>query len=235
VSTEIAVKPISNNVADTFSTKAVDLSKEVAALKIIDQPSYENAAGILRSVKAMAKEAEDERKKITRPLDEAKDAVMALFNPIKTRLENAESVLKNAILTYSQEQERKRRIEEERLAKEAKEREEKEKARLLKQSEKALESGNLDKAVDLEQQAQEHHVPAPTIASPVQKVAGLSYKTVWKARIIDYKKIPIEMLFTNDAQKEAHQSYFNALSEKTKGSLPIPGVEFYYEKNVASR
>ena len=235
IANEITVKPISNTAADTYIGKAISLTKKITDIKIVDQESYEVAAGILKTVKAMAKEAEEERKKITRPLDEAKDAVMLLFNPIKTRLENAERVLKNAILTYTNEQERKRKAEEDRLAKEAKEREEKEKAKILKQSERAEAKGDTEKAEDLRQAAAEHHVPAPTIAPTVQKVAGLSMKTVWKARIVDIKKVPVEMLFADNRQKEAHQAYFNALAEKTKGSLPVAGIEWYDEKVVASR
>ena len=109
--------------------------------------------------------------------------------PFKHALRTAERVLKNAILDSLPGTGKKRKELEDRLAREAKEKEEKEKAALLKKSKKALDSGNLEKAVDLEQQSQEHHVAAPTIAPTVQKVAGLSYKTVWKARIIDYKKI----------------------------------------------
>lgn len=232
---EITVAPIKNTVADNYSNKAIDLTRTIATLKITDQSSYEGAAAMLRSVKSMAKEAEDERKKITGPLDQAKDAVMALFNPIKTRLENAERVLKNAILTYSQEQEKKRKAEEERLAKEAKEREDKEKAKLERKAEKADAAGDTEKADLLRQQKEEVFIPAPTIAPTVQKVPGVSMRKVWKARIENFKTVPVEMLFADDRQKEAHQSYFNGLAEKTKGSLPIAGVEWYTEDVVASR
>lgn len=82
----------------------------------IDCPEmYEAAAEDLKAVKTKWKDIEAKRKEIVEPLNKAVKAVNDLFRAPLDYLTQAESVLKGALLTYDAEQERLRKIEQERL------------------------------------------------------------------------------------------------------------------------
>lgn len=98
---------------------------EVAESIEIDGPEmYEIASGQLKEVKAMSKRLEEQRKSITKPLDEAKKAVMDTFRPAMEFCDQAEGMIKRGMLGYDNEQ-RRIRQEEERKAREAAEAERK--------------------------------------------------------------------------------------------------------------
>ena len=83
---------------------------------VIDCPEmYEAAADDLKSVKAKYKEIEAKRTEIVKPLNEAVKAVNNLFRAPLAYLEEAEGLLKQRLIGYDQEQERKRKAEQERL------------------------------------------------------------------------------------------------------------------------
>jgi DNA repair ATPase RecN len=252
----IEVKPISGDSAKEFNDGAMQLSDWSNAMSINNQHDYEGAATLLKSIKDMSKKAEDARKKITTPLDQAKAAVMDLFRPTATALENCEKHVKGLMITYSNEQERIRKVEEERLRKiaqaeedrqrkikekqEAEWRAKEEKAR--KEAEELAKAGNAEaarkaqeeadkaaaKAEERRQQAAEVFVPAPTIASSVEKPQGVSMKKNWKARVIDINKVPRNYMIVNEKM-------LDGIAKSTKGSLKIEGIEFYSEDVLAIR
>lgn len=136
----------------------------------IDSPTmYELAAEDLRSVKTLSKAVEEKRTAITGPLNQAVKAINDLFRAPKTYLEEAEKTLKDAMLTYDREQQRKadearreaeRKAQEERERIEAQARETARKAqeeadRIAKEAADAAASGDAAKAAELEQQAQQ--------------------------------------------------------------------------------
>lgn len=94
------------------ATGVLTCSKEI---NITTPAMYDLAAEELRAIKTRAKELDEQRKTITVPLDNAKKAVMDLFRRPIELLGEAEGVLKRGMLTYSEEQERLRRIEQARL------------------------------------------------------------------------------------------------------------------------
>jgi hypothetical protein len=96
---------------------AVQLAKEVIAkvqwthpeaqsrlvsFEIVSDEYQDFAAQLLREVKAEWSAVEEERKKITKPLNEATKATNALFKPVLGALESAEQILKNKIAGYLQ-------------------------------------------------------------------------------------------------------------------------------------
>lgn len=128
---------------------------------------YALAADELRACKAKLNELNARRLSITRPMDAAKAAVMALFaGPIQA-LEKAEDIYKSGMLTYKTEQDRiaaeaRRRAEEaaaaerRRLEQEAAERQRQadaERARLEAEARTAAEAGDARAAEQAQQQA----------------------------------------------------------------------------------
>jgi len=204
-------------------------------LKIKTSELYTQAAEELQRVKAWYKKLEEKRKFIKAPFLEGCRRVDELFDEGKTILKNREDRIKAALLEYDNEQERIRREEEQKSQEAARKREEEERKKLEAKAARAEANGRIEKAEELRQQAQRMSVPLPTVAKQTPKIDGLSYKMVWKARIVDFKKIPVSYLFANEKQKEAHQSYFNTLAQSLKGSIQITGIEFYTEKVVNSK
>ncbi len=129
---EIKVAPINTTMVTEYEGKAIDMTKAIANLKIVDQSTYETAVSYRKSLKLMEKDVDASRKTIVNPLNQAKEAIQALFNPILMRLDNSRRHVENLIDVYEVEQERKRKEEQERLqriaeAEEKKQRELKEK------------------------------------------------------------------------------------------------------------
>ena len=224
----------------------------------IDSPEiYQIAGSELQQIKGNMKALDERRKKITVPLDEAKKSIMDLFRAPMDLLTKAETVIKSAILTYDQGQERLRKAEEDRLREladkerkrlrdeaEKRAREASEKAALLKkQAEAATAAGNAAEAAKLNKRSetvienaeakasglldQADTLPVPIVTREEVKVAGISKTKLWKARVTDERLIPREYLIVN-------QSALDQVAKATKGAIQIPGVEFYSEDVVRS-
>jgi len=193
------------------------------AYAITTDLQYAGTADRLKDVKRVLGELDTARKKVTKPLDEAKKALMDLFKPAIERLETAERFYKNKMMDYQRELDRKAAAAQALLDEQAR----KDRAKLEARAEKAASKGDTDKADDL--QAQAATVVAPVVEAAKPKVAGVNTVTRWKFRIKDDKLIPREYLIPNE-------KVLQALATSSKGSLAIPGVEFYSETDInASR
>lgn len=219
----LEIKPLNVSDANAFKTKATVLLDQSQKIVIKNQVELETAAAVRVEIKEISKKLDATRKGITVHLDNAKKAVMDLFRPASEKLEAAEKNVNSAILNYTAEQERIRRENEEKLRRQAAVEEEKKRKALQERADKAEAKGKADKAAELRQQAEEVHVEAPVIASNVDKVEGLSFREDWKAKVISINAVPREYLVVDESR-------LNALARATKGSLVIPGVEFYSVK-----
>ena len=224
---------------------------------IVSAPEeYKGANDDLRRIKVKTKQLDDLRKSLTKPLDESKKRIMEFFSKPLEFLEKAESAVKSAMLNWQQEQER-IRLEEERKIQEAARKEEErlrkikeEQERVWREKQEALrkEAERLEnegkskeamkalieaekakiKADERAAQAEEISVPVPVLESKVEKMAGLSTRTIWKFRITDSNKIPRQYLIPNEKM-------LGDVAKTTKGSLQIDGVEFYSEEILSSK
>ena len=135
---------------------------------------------------------------------------------------NAENVIKRAMLSWQQKKEQERRAEEARLV----EIQRKEAEKLAEKARKAEEAGKTEKAEELRQQAQEKELYVPIVAPKVEKVNGISTKTIWKFEIVDESIIPREYLQPN-------MEKIGAVARATKGTLTIIGIKIYSEETMA--
>ena len=181
----------------------------------IDGPEMRDlAARELTKIKGLQKDVDAKRKGITKPIDDAKKAVMDLFRAPTDYLEQAEALLKKAITTYDREQERLRiaeqarldeaaRVERARLEQEAAAREAAARAEaeaMQAQASQAAAAGDVEAAARLAAEADSRIeqgaaevatlqttatlVTAPIAAAP-RATAGVSTRKVWKAEISD--------------------------------------------------
>lgn len=191
--------------------------------EIVTNEHYTKSADLLKLIKLKSSEIETLRKSLTKPLDESKKRIMAIFEIPLNKLVKVEIAIKSAMLSWQRKQEEIRRKEEERLA----ELQRKEAEKLTKKAEQAEAKGNLDKAEDLRQQAQEKEMLTPIVESKIEKVSGIQTKTIWKFKIIDEKLIPREYLIPNETM-------LGNVARATKGTLKIEGIEFYSEEVIAA-
>ena len=195
------------------------------SFKIVSNDGYITAAEILKSIKGRYQEIETKRKEMTLPLDEAKRRIMDFFRQPLEQLSGAERQIKAAMVMFTQEQERVRREEEERIQALAREEQERLDKSAMEGISQAQKEGSLDEAERILEAVVQ--VPVPIVVSEKPKVQGIKTVTRWKHKVIDEALIPREYLIPNE-------KLLADTAIRTKGEIKIPGVEFYSEALVAS-
>lgn len=252
----ITVDPTKDIIAiQSEAGKAMTLAQ---AYEIDSPETYSMAGTDLQAIKSRLKAVDEQRKSITRPLDEAKRAIMALFEAPTKFLTDAESLLKSKMLAFNDEQERKQRVlqaeleekarkERERLAAEAAKAQAKaeEEARLLREkAEAAKAAGNAAKAAELaakaesrieaaaekveEIQHQQAVTVAPVVNIPKGEAKGTAMREEWDFEITDRNAIPREFLIPDEKT-------IRAMVKARKGETNIPGIRVFSKRNLAAR
>lgn len=195
------------------------------SFRIVSNDGYITAAEILKSIKGRYQEIEAKRKEMTLPLDEAKRRVMDFFRQPLQQLSSAEGQIKGAMVGFTQEQERVRRQEEQRIQALAREEQERLDRLATEKISQAQQEGNLDEAEKILDAVVQ--VAVPIVVSEKPKVEGIKTVTRWSYKIIDETLIPREYLMPCE-KVLAH------IAITTKGTIKIPGVEFYSDSTVTS-
>jgi hypothetical protein len=201
--------------------QAQGLLTNAESYAVTSSEHYESAGEFLKHIKAKYRELDEQRKSMTKPLDDSKKRIMDFFAKPLDFLTRAENTIKRAMIAYSDEQERIRR-EDQRRAEEAAR---KERERLEAQAQKAAASGKVERAAELEQRAAT--VVAPIIDRTPPKVSGLSTREVWKFEVIDEKAVPREFLMVDESK-------LRKFVQTMKGDTAIAGVRVWSEKSLAS-
>ena len=204
-------------------SKQVDIIvKQAQEFKVTTEEDFKISAEILKRIKNKIFELTNQRLEITRPLDAAKKKVMDLFAPMLGqgrevgKLETAERIIKDALLAFQREQDKKRREEESIREAEAK--------KLEAKADKAAEQGKDVKAETFNSQAMAVRT-APLPEKP--KVSGISTRRTYYAVVTDFQALP-------EAYKIANQSMLDKFAQATKGAVPLAGVKFEYEDDISS-
>lgn len=198
---------------------------------VIDGEDMLEAAGQdLAAVRAAAKELEDRRLLITRPIDQAKAQVMALFEPAKKRLQQADNLLTNAIRNYRAKVEQERRLAEARAEEAAR----KEREKLERQAAQLEQKGKAEKAAALRDVAAT--VPTAVVLPEAGKMSALTTRGTWKAEITDKVEL-IKYIAANPQWAyllEPDMAKLNGLARTQKENLALPGVKAKEVENFAA-
>lgn len=236
---------------------AANIRQFAAGLVIKSQKAYSDAANILKSIKGSIMQIEDARTRITKPLNESLKEVNAQAKSAAAPFLADEAVIKNAMIRYSDEQDRERE-EEQRKANEAAETERRRlqaiadaaatKARLeaeekRRQAEQEAADGRQAEAQRLREAAERveataaakverfqdraNQVVAPIATQQAPKVSGVSVPMVWDYEIINENEIPREYC-------EVSTKRIRAQVQATKGMTKIPGVRVFQTKRIAA-
>ena len=143
------------------------------------------AAEQLSAIVKFVKAQETRRLELTRPYDATKADITKAFNEPTSKASEAEKLLRTALLTYQQEQQRiaaerrrqeQERIERERVAAEAEAEKQRQRAAELKTD--AARERAQEKAEEAEAKAEELAVTSAVVEAP-KKLAGFSVRDNW--------------------------------------------------------
>jgi hypothetical protein len=165
---------------DAMQRGATSALAMVQAFEVTDDATYGLAADELSAIKRKASQLDEQRKAITKPLDDAKAAVMALFRGPLELLSQAEGAIKSKMLAYSTEQRRiadAARMQAERAA-------QAERDRLAREAAELAAQGRTGEAAIKEQVAQMVVAPPAAVPAPV-KAKGIAVRTTLDVRVTD--------------------------------------------------
>lgn len=136
-----------------LNKSAETMLSNAKAIVIDSQSMFEVAAEELQAVKKKAKELEEQRTGLVSPLNDVVKKINAMFKPPMEFLASAESIIKRAMLTYTDEQDRRRREEEARARAKAEEEAARQRAKIAQEQAAAAERARLEQ-VRLEEERQ---------------------------------------------------------------------------------
>ena len=205
--------------------------KQAQSLTIKSQEDYTHAADMLRDIKTRAKEVADYWAQPKQTAAAAHKQICQREKDMLTPLDQAERVIKTTMTTYSravEEARRKAEAEALRLQRE-------EADRLLREAAEADASGDTVGAeitLNMAQMVEEMKV-SQAVSAPAPVAAGISTRKVWKARVTDPAKVPVEM--GGLVIRPIDEALLNKLAVTSKGTMIIPGVEMYQEESLSAR
>ena len=205
-----------------------DVIAQAQSILVTNNEQETRAVEFLKTIKAMQNEVHETFDPIVEKAYETHKEATARRNKFLNPLLEAEKRIKGLVSNFRIEMERKRLEQERKLREEAEKKAEAERQRLAKQAEKAAAKGNEEKAAEL--LARSEAVQAPTVIVEKQTVQqeGMGVRTVWKAKIVNPAAVPREYCIPNE-------KLIDSIAKSTKGTLKVPGVEFYEESNVSMR
>lgn len=234
---------------------AATMLREKRAIVIASHDEYATAADELAKIKGAMKEIDERRKEITKPFDEKKKKVMDFVRPYTDALASAETLFKNGMIAFDEEQERKRQLAEA----EAEEKRRKAEEALNKRAEKAEAAGHVEKADALREQAASTVVAAP-VAFEAPKAKGVSSRKTYSAEVTDLlalAKAAVAQSLLADAkfdpatliqQIQAHAShgvqikaiqaddkFLNQMATALKDDFAYPGCKLSVNTSMAVR
>lgn len=199
----------------------IDLAGRV---DVVDTTSADDAGRLLMQVKKAIGDIEDARKKVTKPLDDAKKAAMEQARSAQQPYKEAQQAIEGALLGWTMA-ERKRIAEENARA-------ESERAALENEAQRAAEEGRLDDAAALQMQRD-----ATGTVEKVHRAAGTQARFTWQAEVTDLDllvKAVAENAMLPSNLLTPNQSALNAYARATAGKAKVPGLRFVEKAGLAA-
>jgi len=199
------------------------------AFKITSQDDYEQGAKYLTGIKTRMKQITEYWKPAKEAADKAHKQLVAKEKQMLEPLKEAEGIIKRTMLNHQQAVERARREAEA----EARRRQEEEAQRLLEQAVQAEEKGDDQQAaINMAMAEMVSEMPAaPVIQTPTAQ--GTSIRKTWKAKVVDEKLVPA--YFNGMELRTINMAVLNSLAKTTKGTMQIPGIQFYEDSSLSVR
>lgn len=210
-------------------SSALKILEQAQFLTINSPTDYDGAAEFTKQVKTLSKQIKDYWGPLKKSARASWQSLVDREKELLTPLDQAETEVKKKMAAYQkkvQEEERAARLLAEKLKREEAE-------RLLAEAEKAAEQGNEMESEILFAQAEIIETSQPAVQMQAPKATGVSTRTLYRARIIDETKVPVEV--AGVVIRPVDLPAINKLAQASKGKVQIPGIEIYEEQSVAVR
>lgn len=215
-----------------LTTSVSETVAGIMAFAVASNDDYSEAGALLLQIKTRKNAIEDQRKKLTRPLDESKKGIMDFFRPVENQLATAETRLRNQMLGFRQEQQR---IADAEAAK-ARDAAEKQRARDIAAADKLEARGKTEEA-DARRFEAETSVARFDPALEMPSAAGISTRETWKAEVYNLPDL-IRAVADSKAPSAtlmADQRALDNLAKALKEQMNIPGVRAVRSESVVAR
>lgn len=154
MSTGAELVPVDTSAAVTDVERQVaEARAQAEAITVHDEASAALATGVLREIKARRKAAEEKRRELVDPLNKTVKTINADFKVAMAPFDEADKIVRGKVQDWTEEQERIRRGEEERLEGERQEREQK--AREERERQEAEARAKAEQAAKEQREAEE--------------------------------------------------------------------------------
>jgi hypothetical protein len=204
---------------DELKAESMTILGQAKAIQITNHEQAMAAGDFLKGIKALKKRIEEKLGPVVKASYDAWKKACAYRKEHDDPLDQAEAAVKYKMNTYLAEQERQRRLEEQRQQLEA------QKAAEAQAEQDAL---LMDATGDTEaaEVVRAEPVVAPVVVlAPVEKPKGIATTTNWVFEIEDKSKIPLEYMMPNIVA-------IGGVVRSLKGACKIPGIKVYEKSGV---
>jgi len=215
------------------------LETKVAVLPVIKTPEeYTEAAHFVQEIKARKARVIEFFRDAKTKAHAAWKAICAAEGKITDHLDQLEGKANRAMLTYRQEEERKRLEAQALLRKAEEERAQKERERLRIEAEKLAEAGKAKGAANMSMQADAvQAVPITVQQTAIPEVKGQSERKIWRAKVTN--KDLLVMSAGSDKRLQSFLSIEIGILENAarikNGDLTVPGIKFFQESILVNQ
>lgn len=210
-------------------SSVVKIYEQAKILTINSPVDYEGAAEFTKQVKSLSKRIKDYWAPLKKSARASWQSLVDREKELLTPLDQAEAEVKKKMAAYQkkiQEEERAARLLAEKLKREEAE-------RLLAEAEKAADEGREMESEILFAQAEIIETSQTAVQVQAPKATGVSTRTLYRARIVDESKVPVEV--AGVVIRPVDLAAVNKMAQASKGKIQIPGIEIYEEQSVAVR
>lgn len=206
-----------------FSKQGAQIVAQANALEVANDAAFTDGGAMLTGIKTIVKNVEAEFADPVKKAHEAHKSMVALRDKALAPFKAAETIIKQKLGTYQFEQQEKRRKEAERLEAEARAKAE---AAKMKEAEKAMDNGDLEKCEKI-LETPVAPVPVEVTTPEAPKIAGVSFREDWDFVVEDVDAIPREYMIP-DTQT------IRAIVKRQGKACRIAGIRTFSKRVVAA-
>ena len=210
---------------DTVKHEGSSLSREIASLVVIDQESFDLAAGYRQAIGAYLKRVDALCDPAIRAGDAAHKAALALKKTLQAPGLEGKKVLDGLLTTWEQEQRQLARLAQAAADREREKAEEEVRLQWALEAEAAGDGAKAQRILEAPHPPEIVFSPPAVVPAPT-KTDGLQFSTHWSAKVVDLRAFVQAWLDGLAPPNSVVPNLvpLNELARKLKGELNIPGV-----------